>query len=221
MPQRSQRQRPQKFSKLQDSPEPEGTPYPRKVYNRRVLLWMSIVYGLAWICFFIDPASRAAFSDTASTTVQPGVFGDLAVLGLIGVVGSFLIMDWRGFTSLNGVIRWKSLSPKFRVILGFFYAGFSIFLAAPYLVQAWLALSEDKKLEGERLRHKIAEQEIALGIKPAMEGICRSCKHPLQVEAQYCLHCGTKVAEALKACPKCATVTIEDAQWCPSCGSAF
>jgi hypothetical protein len=104
-----------------------------------------------------------------------------------------------------------------QLVLGFFFIGFSFLLAGPYLFLAYQAYRKNTRLEPERLRRKIAEQEVALGLKPQMEGTCRVCQHPLQTGAQYCLHCGTSIAEQFKICPACATVTIMDAKWCPSC----
>jgi len=65
------------------------------------------------------------------------------------------------------------------------------------------------------LRQKIAEQEVQLGVIPQIDGTCRVCHKSLQLDAEFCMYCGSTVTEHPKVCPNWATITLNDAKWCP------
>lgn len=202
---------------LNPSPSPQQPPFQRRVYSRRTLIILTVGYAISWILFFADPATIAGLSQASSTQQAPGVLGTIATAGLIAIVVALLIMDWRGFTTLNGWIKWRQMKTWQKIVLGYFFIGLSPFLAAPYLRQAYKAYADSKSQEHVRLRQKIAEQEIQLGITPQTNGTCRACHKPLQLNAEFCMYCGAPVKEHPKICPNCATVTLTDAKWCPQC----
>src|SRR6266571_8366019 len=107
------------------------------VYSKRTLIILTTGYIVSWILFFADPATMSSLSQTNSTQLTPGVLGTIAVMGFIAVVVVLLIMDWRGFTTLNGWIKWKRMKIWQKLVLGYFFIGLSIFLVGPYLIQAY------------------------------------------------------------------------------------
>lgn len=195
--------------------------FQRHVYSKRTLIILTTGYIVSWILFFADPATMRSLSQTNSPQLTPGVLGTIAVMGFISVVVVLLIMDWRGFTTLNGWIKWKQMKTWQKLVLGYFFIGLSIFLAGPYLIQAYRAYSHNKSQEPVRLRQKIAEQEAQLGFMPQTDGACRVCHKPLQSYAEFCMYCGATVTEHPKVCPNCATVTLVDAKWCPKCRTSL
>jgi RNA polymerase subunit RPABC4/transcription elongation factor Spt4 len=192
------------------------------VYSKLTLIILTIGYIVSWILFFADPAiMKGLFSQTDSTQLSPGVLGTIGTIGFIVIVVVLLVIDWRGFTTLNGWIKWKRMKAWQKIVLGYFFIGLSIFLVGPYLIQAYRAYSYNKSQEPMRLRQKIAEQEAQLGIMPQTKGTCRNCRKQLQLGATFCVYCGTTVTEQPKVCPNCATVTLSDAKWCPNCRAAL
>ena len=192
--------------------------FQRHVYSKRTLVILTIGYIISWILFFADPAvMKGLFSQTDTTQLSSGVSGTIGMIGFIVSVVVLLIIDWHGFTTLNGWIKWKQMKIWQKVVLGYFFIGFSIFLVGPYLIQAYRTYSYNKSQEPLRLRQKIAEQEAQLGIMPQTDGTCRTCHKQLQSGATFCMYCGVTVKEQPKVCPNCATVTLSDAKWCPNC----
>src|SRR5262249_1679716 len=47
---------------------------------------------------------------------------------------------------------------------------------------------------------------------------CPSCHHANLAEANFCLHCGTRLA---RVCPQCQSVLPPEARFCMSCGHAL
>jgi len=191
--------------------------FQRRVYSQRTLIGLASGYIISWILFLADSATISSISQQNSTQLSPGVFGSIAIVGLISIVTVLLIMDWHGFTTLNGWIKWKRMKTWQKIVVGYFFIGLSIFLVMPYLIQAYSAYTSHKSQEPQRLRRKIAEQEAQLGIMPQTQGACRVCNKPLQANAELCMYCGAVVTESPKICPNCSTVTLPDAKWCPKC----
>jgi RNA polymerase subunit RPABC4/transcription elongation factor Spt4 len=139
------------------------------------------------------------------------------MLGVFAVGIALLMLDWRGFTTLNGWIKWSRLKTWQKLVVGYFFIGFIPYLVIPYLFQVIGAYRRNKRQEPLRLRQKIAEQEAQLGFLPPVDGNCRVCHKPMQSGAAFCAYCGATAIEHPRVCPQCATVTFSDAQWCPNC----
>jgi hypothetical protein len=189
----------------------------RRLYSKRTLLILASGYITSGILYFVSGAILSSFSQPEDAQLIPGMLGSIAVLGFIAVVVSLLIMDWHGFTTLNGWIKWRRMKTWQKLVVGYLFIGFSFLLVIPYLIQAYSTYTHDKAQEPARLRRKIAEQEIQVGIIPKTDGACRICHKPLQVDAEFCMYCGAVVKEHPKICPNCATVALADAKWCPKC----
>lgn len=135
------------------------------------------------------------------------------------VIATILVEDWRGFLTMNGFLRWKSMRGGKRLVVGVLFVALNVFFLGSYLVQAYQTYRRDKELEPLRRRRKIAQQEAELGMVPRTEGTCHKCHRPLQLSAEYCVYCGETVVERPRICPKCYTTTLPDAKWCPACGT--
>ena len=135
------------------------------------------------------------------------------------VIATILVEDWRGFLTMNGFLRWKTMRGGKRLIVGVLFLALNVFFLGSYFVQAYLTYRRYKEQEPLRRRRKIAEQEAELGMIPRTEGTCHKCHRPLQLSAEYCVYCGEPVVERPRICPKCYTTTLPDARWCPACGT--
>ena len=148
--------------------------------------------------------------------------GPLAIVGFaiyLPVIATIMVADWRGFLTLNGFLKWKSMTGQQRLLVGCLFVALNVFVLDFYLVQAYLAYHRYRLLEPSRRRRKIAEQEAELGMIPRTEGNCRKCHQPLQLGAEFCAYCGERVTERPRICPECSTTTLPDARWCPACGA--
>ncbi|MGB8347133.1 MAG: zinc ribbon domain-containing protein [Ktedonobacteraceae bacterium] len=202
---------------LYSPPPQQQPPFRRHVYKGRTLIILAGGYIISWILLFADPATWSAANE-ANSNAAPGIPGMLSIMGLLCVVIAILIIDWHGLTTLNGWIKWSKMKTWQKLVLGYFFiSGLSIFLVAPYLVQAYNTYREDKRQKPLLLRQKIAQQESELGLMPEAEGECRVCHKHLQADAEFCVYCGAPAISRPHVCPNCATVTFPDAQWCPQC----
>ncbi len=131
---------------------------------------------------------------------------------------ALVVLDWRGFTTLNGRIRWGRLGPSKRLGLVVLYV-FLWAILAPVYVGIALADRRGGRRAALADRLRIAELEAELGVLPPTDGTCPKCARPLQFGASYCAYCGTPVRERPRVCPRCAATTLPDARWCPYCGA--
>jgi RNA polymerase subunit RPABC4/transcription elongation factor Spt4 len=171
-------------------------------------------------------------ASVASTLLISGVYvfqsslgwasGPLAIMGFmiyLLVIATITGVDWRGFLTMNGFLKWKSMTGKQRLIVGCLFVVLNVFVLGIYLVQAYQTYRRYKQLEPLRRQRKIAEQEAELGMIPRTEGNCHRCHQPLQLGAEYCAYCGERVTERPRICPECYATTLPDARWCPACGA--
>ncbi len=191
-----------------------------RMYSAPTLIGLIIVYIVSMLLLFTDPGMTSAASGAAL-----GALGSLGMAGLLVVGVTVCILDWRGFTSLNGFIRWGKMNGWQKFFVGYLFLGLSEFLLAVYFIQAFQAFwrgrldaAQRRPLETQR---KTAQLEASLGIMPATEGVCRACGKPLQVGAEFCAYCATPVVAMPKICPVCATTALPDAKWCPKCRAAL
>lgn len=203
------------------SPPSSQTPvFKRHIYSLRTLIILTTGYIVSCIVFLVPFVVTGNMGETNSTSSLPttiAAFMDIGLIGLLAVVVILLIIDWRGFTTINGWIKWSRMKTWQKLVLGYFFIGFSPYIPVPYLIQAYKAYFDDKRQEPLHLQQKIAEQEVQLGIMPLTNGSCRVCNQPLQQGAEYCVYCGATVTEHPRICPNCAAVTFPNAKWCPKC----
>lgn len=210
---------PQQFAPQPAASSPSSAPFIR-IYSFPLLIGLIVAYVLSMTLLFTDPNMTSSASDSTL-----GALGSLGMVGLLAVGVTVCILDWRGFTSLNGFIKWGRMRGWQKFIVGYFFLGLSEFLLAVYFVQASLAAWRSR-LDAARLRpletqRKTAQLEASLGILPATEGVCHACGKPLQVGAEYCAYCATPVVAQPKICPVCAATALPDAKWCPKCRAAL
>ena len=148
--------------------------------------------------------------------------GPLAIMSFtiyLLVIATITRIDWRGFLTMNGLLKWKSMTGKQRLIVGCLFVALNAVVLAIYLALAYQTYRRYKQLEPLRRQRKIAEQEAELGMIPPTEGNCHKCHQPLQLCAEFCAYCGARVTERPRICPKCYATTLPDARWCPACGA--
>ena len=178
------------------------------------------------------PLATLAIASVASTLLISGVYvfqgslgwasGPLAIMGItiyLLVIATIMRFDWRGFLTMNGFLKWKSMTGKQRLIVGGLFVVLNVFFLGIYLVQAYQTYSHYKQSEPLRRKRKLAELEADLGMIPRTEGNCHRCHQPLQLGAEFCVYCGERVMERPRICPECSTTTLPDARWCPACGA--
>lgn len=175
-------------------------PFPARPYQGWLLLALVVAYVLS--------------------IATEGVLPDLGASLILAVTIALCVLDWRGFTTLNGRIHWQRTSGWARAGLVFAYLCVWIMpgLYLAFTARDWLRARQDAAAREpiERQRH-IAELEAQLGMAPHTEGTCRVCHKPLQLGAEWCAYCGAPVVERPRVCPNCATVTLPDAHFCPTC----
>jgi RNA polymerase subunit RPABC4/transcription elongation factor Spt4 len=148
--------------------------------------------------------------------------GPLAIMGFtiyLLVITKIAVVDWRGFLTMNGLLKWKSMTNKQRLLVACLFVALNVFVLGFYLAQAYLTYRRYKQLEPIRRRRKIAELEAELGMIPRTDGKCHKCHQPLQLGAEFCAYCGETVTLRPRICPECYTTTLPDARWCPACGA--
>jgi hypothetical protein len=135
------------------------------------------------------------------------------------VIATILLMDWHGFLTMNGSIKWGSMTNTWMIFLGCVFVVCNIFFLGYYLVRAYQKYLNYKRLEPLRWKRRQAEAEAGEGIMLPTEGTCRTCHRPLLMGAEYCTYCRESVKERPRICPECYTRALPDSIWCPSCGS--
>ncbi|TMC17282.1 MAG: zinc ribbon domain-containing protein [Chloroflexi bacterium] len=178
------------------------------------------------------PLATFAIASAVSTFLISGVSvfqsslgwasGPLAIMGItiyLLVIATITGVDWRGFLTMNGFLKWKSMTGKQRLIVGGLFVVLNVFFLGIYLVQAYQTYSHYKQSEPLRRKRKLAELEADLGMMPQTEGNCHRCHQSLQLGAEFCAYCGESVMERPRVCPECSTITLPDARWCPACGA--
>lgn len=156
---------------------------------------------------------------------QSSLGGASSVLAIIGfaiyllVITTIMVFDWHGFLTMNGLLKWKSMTERQRLITGCLFAALNVFVLSFYLAQAYLTYRHYRQLEPLRRRRKIAELEAELGLIPRIDGTCHKCHQPLQLGAEFCSYCGETVTQRPRICPECYATTLPDARWCPECGA--
>ncbi len=185
-------------------------------YNGWLLGGFAGVWVISLILMFTDPSvwARTPPSSHSSTF---GLSGSIGVILLFCVIVPILALDWHGFTTLHGSIKWRRMKAWQKGVVGYFFIGFAMFLLGIYFVQAFQRYRQEIALGPLKQRRRVAEMEAELGIMPPTEGVCRDCHKPMQVGAQFCAYCGVTAFEMPKVCPSCAAVTLPDAKFCPKC----
>jgi hypothetical protein len=92
-------------------------PFPMQPYSRRTLSILFFGCVVAVICFCI-----------------PGWEQNIAMSLVIGMLVSVLILDWKGFSTLNGHIKWKKIQKNHFWLLAAVFFGFFPFLLIFYIV---------------------------------------------------------------------------------------
>ncbi|HLZ23515.1 MAG TPA: DUF4236 domain-containing protein [Ktedonobacterales bacterium] len=202
---------------LQPATAPSQFAIPRHLYSGRVLAALSGSYAAAIVLIMSDPATNTSTSGSGATTSSTGPLGTAGTLIWLGVLVAICILDWRGATSLNGFLKWRSMRTWQQLVVGFLLFCLSFLLVPVYLIQAFNTYRHAKQMEPALRQQRVAQLEADLGIMPATEGVCRACGKPLQVGAEFCAYCATPVVAKPRICPVCATTTLPDAAFCPNC----
>jgi ribosomal protein L40E len=144
-----------------------------------------------------------------------------AVVLYLLVIAFILVVDWRGFLTMNGAIKWAAMTDRRMVVVGCVFFVGNVFFLGFYLVRAYQKYRNDKQLEPLRQKRKNSRLEFELGMIPPTEGVCHNCQAPLQVGAEFCWNCGKSVMERPRICPICFATTQPEAEYCPKCGTHF
>src|SRR5947208_580968 len=189
------------------------TRYQRHLYSVKMLASLAIAFVVSGLLISGDYTFQSHLG---------GASGPLAIIGWVIyllVIATITAVDWRGFLTMNGFLKWKPLTGKQRLIVGCLFIALNIFFLAVYLLQAYSTYRRYRQLEPLRRRRNIAEQEAELGMIPRTDGKCQKCYWPLQLGAEFCAYCGERVMERPRICPECYATTLPDARWCPLCGA--
>lgn len=209
-------------------PPPAAPPVEREIRPPRYPAWalfaLTGAFALSWLLAIIAsaPSSASTTSTTAITNPVLQAIFDIAIVLNIGVQVAVCVLDWHGFTTLDGRIVWARLYGWRRVglivaylcvwIMPGVYLGFA---CRDWLVTTRTA-NQRAPLEQQR---RISELESELGILPQTDGECRICHKPLQAGAQFCTYCRAPVKEQARVCPACGAAALPDGQFCPKCGA--
>jgi len=200
------------MKQLQSQQQSQATP-PRHLYAWKLLVTLAIASVVSVLLISCDYAFQSSLGGASGPLALAGFTIYLLVIAVITVV------DWRGFFTMNGLLKWKPMTGKKRLLAGCLFVVLNVFVLGFYLAQAYLAYRSYKQLEPSRRRRKIAEQEADLGMIPRTEGNCQKCHQPLQLGAEFCVYCGETVTLRPRICPECSATALPDARWCPECGS--
>jgi hypothetical protein len=198
---------------LQSQQRSQGSSSPRHLYPGKQLVALAIASAVSILLI----SGVYVFQGSLG-----GASGPLAIIGFtiyLLVITKIMVVDWRGFLSMNRLLKWKSMTNKQRLIVGCLFVALNVLVLGFYLSQAYLTYRRYKQLEPLRRRRKIAELEAELGMIPRTDGTCQKCHQPLQLGAEFCAYCGETVTPRPRICPQCYTTTLPDAGWCPACGA--
>jgi Double zinc ribbon len=198
------------MNKLQMQQQSQKMPL-RHLYSGKQLATLAIASAVSMLLLSGDLVFRGNLGVTS---------GPIAIIGVtiyLLVVAITTALDWRGFLTMNGLLKWKPMSGKQRLIVGCLFAVLNVFFLGIYLVQAYRKYRHYQQLAPLRLRRREAELEAILGMIPPIDGECRRCHRPLQLNAEFCTNCGERVVERPRICPVCYATTLPDARWCPEC----
>ncbi|MBV9709497.1 MAG: hypothetical protein JO011_01135 [Ktedonobacteraceae bacterium] len=112
------------------SPPSQPTPNLSSPYQKRGLFTLIGAYIAFWLFVFLaagySPMGFAIF------------LGNLGISLFWGLLASILVLDWRGFFTINGWIQWQNKSNTRRVLIGLLCLMVSSLLISVYLVRAFL-----------------------------------------------------------------------------------
>jgi RNA polymerase subunit RPABC4/transcription elongation factor Spt4 len=193
--------------------------------ERRYFGWAFALLTVSLVVGIVALASDSSTGPDGQS--QSGVFGTVGVLLYLGVYASLVALDWNRFLRAIAAHRWFSGAQGQRngCLVVFLYV-----VIVPYVLMFYPFyglfrygrgyLNQRRRYPLERQR-RVAELEARLGIEPEVEGQCPNCGKALQVDAEFCSFCGTRVKPVVRVCPKCGTVALPNAEWCAKCGTAL
>lgn len=118
---------------------PLPAPYPRHLYSKLVLIGLIVTFSISMALFVVGgslsdnvPANSFLMSLANVCLSVGGIFGFYVVPIAV------LIVDARGFVTLNGFIKWRRMHILVRLIVGYFFLGLFPFLLCVYFFQAFL-----------------------------------------------------------------------------------
>jgi hypothetical protein len=103
-------------------PQPNRPPKPYFQYSKAVLWSLTAAFALGWLFILIGNGQSAS-----SSAVNP-VF-NLGISLFLGTLITALILDFRGFFTLRGSIKWRQVG----ILLGLMYLAFFFFSFGVYL----------------------------------------------------------------------------------------
>lgn len=208
-------------------PQPQIPAVSRPPFQAHVYNWKTLTALMAGnVVSFILIGASSSTTDTSTTTTTAsssadGVASSIGVLLFLGLTIVVMVIDWRGFTTLNDHIHWDRMTGGQRFWMGCLYVFFFEIMLAIYLIMAcrvhWLA----RQTAPLQPKQRIATLDARLGILSPVEGACRVCHKPLQVGANYCSYCSAPLVEQPRICPVCATVALPDADYCSNCRASL
>lgn len=116
---------------------PPPAPYPRHLYSKPVLIGLIGSYAAAF--YFIGIVAAM----TSNPPIKPSLEGPfvamyaIASFLLLGNIIAVLIMDARGFVTLNGMIKWRRIPLLLRLVVGYFAILLSPYMLVVYYIQAF------------------------------------------------------------------------------------
>src|SRR6266487_2031843 len=113
------------YSSPPQPPNNSSTPY-----SRTILFILICAYVAFWLFVFV----AGAYSPNGFAVF----LGNVGISLLWGTLVSVLIMDWRGFFTINGWIRWRQIKGAKRILLGLLFLCTFPLLMGVYLVRALL-----------------------------------------------------------------------------------
>ncbi len=106
-------------------PSPPPSP-PTRPYNGIILTVLVTEYILSWVLGF----SSTAFPSNSSPA---GIIVSISAALLWGVQVSVLIIDWRGFKTLDGLVKWRQMSAAKKFWMFCAYIVFFLIMSGIYL----------------------------------------------------------------------------------------
>lgn len=189
-------------------------------YQGWVLAALALALTASMVCIFADKGQTGPNGET-----QGGTLAGIGGLLYLALFPALIVIDTGAFVRAVAAHRWvRSVQGGAKVAV----AALLYIFVVPYVVAAYPFvgvfqyargyLGARQRLPLERRRH-IAEMEAGLDIEPGTQGQCPNCGKPLQIDAEFCAFCGTRVKQEPVVCPRCTTVALPGAKWCPKCGA--
>lgn len=134
-------------AEMPNVPPPTATPFVPHLYSKPLLIGLIAVYGASLALFAVG----GALSGTPQLSSLPFVVSVLFAIGglsvIFGVPIAVLILDARGFVTLNGSIKWSRMPFPVRLVVGCLALMLYPYMLIAYFIQAFQTYRQAKARE--------------------------------------------------------------------------